>query len=77
MSSEQIAARFIAEMDARPPEDRVPNWETTRALMLREAPKVGDEASDFTLRTCDGGDSIRLSQFEGDRSVVLVFGSWT
>ena len=77
MSDEQMAAKFIADMDAQPPEDRVPNWEATKALMLREAPKVGEEAPDFALATRDGSESIRLSQFEGDRPVVLVFGSWT
>ena len=41
MNSEQITADFIARMDAKPPEERVPNWETTKALMLREAPKIG------------------------------------
>ena len=77
MSNEQMTAEFIALMDARPPEERVPNWETTKALMLREAPSIGAKAPDFTLETCGGGDSIRLSQYEGDRPVVLIFGSWT
>ena len=77
MSDEQMAAKFIAYMDAKPPDERVPNWETTKALMLRVAPKVGEEAPDFALATRDGSESIRLSQFEGDRPVVLVFGSWT
>ena len=77
MTDEQITAKFIAYMDAKLPEERVPNWETTKALMLREAPNVGEEAPDFTLETRDGSESIRLSQFKGDRPVVLVFGSWT
>ncbi len=77
MSDEQMTAEFIAYMDAKLPEERVPNWETTKALMLRDAPNVGEEAPDFTLETRDGSESIRLSQFEGHRSVVLVFGSWT
>ena len=77
MSDEQMTARFIAHMDAADPEDRLPNWETTKALMLREAPAVGEEAPDFTLETRGGGESIRLSRFEGDRPVVLIFGSWT
>ena len=77
MSAEQMTAKFIAYMDAKPPEERVPNWETTKALMLREAPKVAEDAPDFTLETRDGSESIRLSKFEGDRPVVLIFGSWT
>ena len=77
MTDEQMTARFIARMDAAAPEDQLPNWETTKALMLRTAPVVGEQAPDFTLETRDGGESIRLSQFEGDRPVVLIFGSWT
>ena len=77
MNSEQITADFIATMDAKPPEDRVPNWEATKALMLREAPKIGELAPDFSLETRDGSESIRLSQFKGEKPVVLVFGSWT
>ncbi len=77
MSDEQMTAEFIAYMDAKPPEERVPNWEVTKALMLREAPKVAEDAPDFTLETRDGSESIRLSKFEGDRPVVLIFGSWT
>ncbi len=77
MSDEQMTARFIAHMDAAAPEDRLPNWENTKALMLRRAPQVGEQAPDFTLETRDGGESIRLSRFQGDRPVVLVFGSWT
>ncbi len=77
MSDEQMTAKFIAYMDAKPPDERVPNWETTKALMLREAPMVGEDAPDFTLETRDGSESIRLSKFEGDRPVVLIFGSWT
>ena len=77
MSNEQKAAEFIAYMDAKPPEERVPNWETTKALMLREAPQVGEQAPDFTLETRGAGEPIRLSRFEGDRPVVLIFGSWT
>lgn len=77
MSPEKITAKFIAHMDAKPPEERVANWENTKAMMLRDAPAVGEEAPDFTLETRDGSESIRLSKFEGDRPVVLIFGSWT
>ena len=77
MNSEQITADFIATMDAKPPEDRVPNWETTKALMLRQAPKIGELAPDFSLETRGGSESIRLSHFKGEKPVVLIFGSWT
>lgn len=77
MSAEEMTTKFIAYMDAKPPDQRVPNWETTRALMLREAPRAGEDAPDFTLESKDRSESIRLSQFRGDRPVVLIFGSWT
>ncbi len=46
---------------------------------LREPDRlfVGDAAPDFALRPLDGGRTVRLSQFKGDRPVVLVFGSYT
>lgn len=61
-----IARYWVAKMDAKPPEDRVANWDNTRAMMMREAPKVGDVAPDFTLETRDGNETIRLSQFRSD-----------
>ncbi len=76
-NGDEYAKRWIAEMDAKPPEERVPNWENTRAMMMRETPAVGDKAPDFTLETCGGGETIRLSQFQHQRAVVLIFGSWT
>lgn len=71
------AADFMAEMDALPPEKQLPNWATTRALMMRKPPKVGDDAPDFTLTAREGDATTRLSQFREDRPVVLIFGSWT
>jgi hypothetical protein len=76
-TAEQKAAQFMARMDAAPPSERVPNWEHTRAMMLRQPPAVGDPAPDFSLTTCDGSQSIRLSEFRAGRPVVLIFGSWT
>jgi len=42
-----------------------------------EGPAIGDDAPDFTLKTQDGKRQIRLSQFRGQKPVVLVFGSFT
>lgn len=70
-------AGFMAVMDALPPEKQLPNWETTKALMMRQPPKVGEIAPDFSLKARDGDTITRLSQFRDDRPVVLVFGSWT
>ena len=37
----------------------------------------GDEAPDFTLEAADGSKTVQLSSFEGEREVVLIFGSYT
>jgi len=70
-------ADFIAEMDSLPQEKQLPNWATTKALMMRNPPKVGDMAPDFSLKARDGDTTTKLSQFRNDRPVVLIFGSWT
>jgi hypothetical protein len=39
--------------------------------------KVGDPAPDFTLPDLSGKKQVTLSQFQGQKPVVLVFGSYT
>ncbi len=41
------------------------------------APKVGDKAPNFELRDIQGENPIRLSDFQGQMPVVLIFGSFT
>lgn len=41
------------------------------------APKEGDVAPDFELYDTDGKNSIRLSDFRGNKPVALIFGSYT
>ncbi len=41
------------------------------------APAVGDAAPDFQLYDVRGETSVRLSSFQGDRPVALIFGSFT
>ena len=36
---------------------------------------VGDEASDFTLRSLDGED-VRLSDYRGQKLVLFIWASW-
>lgn len=44
---------------------------------MQEGPKVGAEAPDFTLKSPDGKETVRLSKLTGKRPVVLVFGNFT
>jgi peroxiredoxin len=41
------------------------------------APKVGEPAPDFELCDSDGKKPVRLSSFQGERPVALIFGSFT
>ena len=41
------------------------------------APREGALAPDFELRDVSGEESVRLSEFKGERPVALVFGSFT
>lgn len=61
------------------------NYETfTREMMDPEkhhaafdrAPEPGDDAPDFEARTLEG-DRVRVSDFQGEKNVVLTFGSVT
>lgn len=72
-----IALAMVDRVDHKLPEDRPDNWEVTRALMLRMAPVVGQDAPDFTLSTKDGSELITRSTFHPDRPQVLIFASWT
>jgi len=50
-----------------------PLWFAARAGNLR----VGDSAPDFDLPTADKKARVHLSEFRGQRPVVLIFGSYT
>jgi hypothetical protein len=44
---------------------------------FHEGPALGAPAPDFQLKTQEGDRTFRLSQFKGQKPVVLVFGSFT
>lgn len=44
---------------------------------IQEGPKVGDPAPEFTLKTLDGKETVRLSEQVGKKPLVLVFGNFT
>jgi hypothetical protein len=71
------AAGFIAQMDRAPAAQHPKNWEQTKSLMARKAPKVGQPAPDFSLPTLDGTATNTLSQRQAGRPMVLIFGSFT
>lgn len=50
-----------------------PMWLYAREGSLR----VGEPAPDFSLERHDKTATVRLSQFRGERPVILVFGSYT
>ena len=41
------------------------------------APALGADAPGFTLKPVDGKSEVELASFQGDKPVVLVFGSYT
>jgi hypothetical protein len=44
---------------------------------VHEGPAIGQKAPEFSLRTQDGDQEYRLSQYRGRKPVVLIFGSFT
>jgi hypothetical protein len=44
---------------------------------MHEGPKLNDPAPDFTLKTRDGKESIRLSDHFGKKPIVIVCGNFT
>ncbi len=41
------------------------------------APKAGDTAPNFELHDVNGENPVRLSDFQGQKPVALIFGSYT
>ena len=70
-------SKWIEHVDSGPADQRPPNWAHVKALMMRRPPAVGEDAPDFTLKTRGDDRSVTLSQFEGKKPVVLIFGSYT
>lgn len=60
--------RFLASREGR---------QFDRSQLESAAPKPGEMAPDFELRSPDGKSAVRLSSFRGGKPVVLVFGCYT
>ena len=70
-------AKMIAHVDAMPTEERPAEWDRTKALMLRTAPKVGMPAPEFTLKRMNSDEIVTLSTYRPDEPKFLVFASYT
>ena len=53
--------------------------EVVEALIERDetGPNVGELATDFCLKRLGSEEQVRLSRFQGQQPVALVFGSYT
>ncbi len=60
-------------------EERRGRRDQMRERMMRDddAPKVGDVAPVFTLKSLDGKSETDLASFKGKKPVLLFFGSYT
>ena len=76
-SSASRATRMIAHVDALPADQRPAEWDRTKALMLRKAPKVGHAAPNFTLKRMKSEEMVTLSEYRPDQPKVLIFASYT
>ena len=66
----------LAQEEGKPDRDRRAHM---REMMSRDdgAPKVGEQAPTFKLKSLDGKQSFDLAEFKGSKPVVLFFGSYT
>lgn len=76
-ADEDPAQAFIRMADLMPADKRPPNWDEVKRRMARRAPRVGDPAPDFTLKSLDGKQTVTRTKYHPDRPLVLVFGSFT
>lgn len=53
--------------------------EAIEAVVIRDemGPDVGDVPPDFNLKLMGSDKQVRLSSFEGNKPVALIFGSYT
>ncbi|MCH7872576.1 MAG: hypothetical protein IID33_12835 [Planctomycetes bacterium] len=56
-------AHMIARVDAMPAEERPAEWDRTKALLLREAPKVGEPAPPERFAEYIGTEALLLGWF--------------
>lgn len=69
-----IATVFVTDAEAQRRRGRGDSMMKQRK---DNAPKVGDTAPTFTLKSHDGKSETSLASFKGEKPVVLFFGSYT
>ncbi len=74
-----ILALGSAQLPAQQDGDDSRRREGMRERMMRDddAPKVGDVAPVFTIKSLDGKSETDLASFKGKKPVLLFFGSYT
>ncbi len=70
------SAELLAQEDG---DDSRRRQQGMRERMMRDddAPKVGDVAPVFTIKSLDGKSETNLASFKGKKPVLLFFGSYT
>ena len=75
-----VTVCFLAPLDQASGQTRDRSRRQGRSPRTRtndKAPKVGDKAPDFKLKSLDGKSETQLSKFRGKKPVILFFGSYT
>ena len=75
-----LCVLFVAsDLLAQRPEGRRGGRRRGGRRMMRDdnAPKAGEKAPTFTLKTLDGKSEFSLESAEGKKPVLLFFGSYT
>ncbi|MBL1217796.1 MAG: hypothetical protein D8M59_09905 [Planctomycetes bacterium] len=71
-----VAVAAATPAGACPSQSR-PRQMQQRQQQRAQAPRVGDEAPMFTLKSIDGKSETDTRSFRGQRPLVLFFGSYT
>ncbi len=74
-----IAAGQVSAQQGDDGDERRRRRERVHEMMSRDdgAPKVGEQAPVFKLKSLDGNSETDLSGFRAKRPVILFFGSYT
>ena len=72
-----LVASIVTDADAQRRRGRGGNNDRMNKQHKDNAPKVGDTAPAFSLKSHDGKSETSLASFKGKKPVVLFFGSYT